>query len=453
MSPPPTLLFVPAEQSTQIDDGPSREGVFGLALIVLFFGFFGLWAAFAPLDAGIVANGEVKLSGNREVIQHRDGGVISQISVHEGDHVRAGQMLVELAADELLAQENALATQSIELEASRARLLAESAGKRTFDRPAAWATLPPEYVEVADGIYQRQLGELQNSISSTGVRTSVMGQRQVETNARIEGYRQQIASIDAQSASINEELQGLRALEADGFAAPTRVRAVERTAEELQGQRAELSGLLEQARASTGENHLQSISVRQDRATQIADELRTTDARYAEIAPKLQAARVALEATRVRAPVDGRVVGLEFFNPGAVVRPGEKILELVPDEHRLVMEVKIKPNDADNVHPGQLALVRFSAFEGRRMPYANGRVERISADRFEDQRTGQPYFVADVSVSTEEQHRLAQASGMQQLPLSPGLPVEVMIHLRKRTALQYLTEPLSQTVWRSFREN
>ncbi|MFT3727224.1 MAG: HlyD family type I secretion periplasmic adaptor subunit [Terricaulis sp.] len=453
MNTPPTLLFVPAQTEAQIDDGASREGTFGIALIVLFFGFFGLWAAFAPLDAGIVANGEIKLSGNREVIQHRDGGVISRISVHEGDHVRAGQLLVELSATELAAQESALATQAIELEASRARLLAESAHKTTFDRPASWAGLPPEYVDVAEAVYQRQLGELSNSLSSTGVRASVMSQRQVETGARIAGYRQQIASIDAQAASINQELEGLRALEADGFAAPTRVRAVERTAEELQGQRAELNGLLQQAQASIGENRLESISVHQDRASQIAEELRTTDARYADIAPRLQATRVALEATRVRAPTDGRVVGLEFFNPGAVVRPGEKILELVPDEHRLVMEVKIRPNDADNVHPGQEALVRFSAFEGRRMPYANGRVERISADRFEDQRTGQPYFLADVSVSVAEQRRLATAAGMRELPLSPGLPVEVIIHQRQRTALQYLTEPLSQAVWRSFREN
>lgn len=447
-----SLLYAPTP-ANQIDDGPSREGVYGVSLIVLFFGFFGLWAAFAPLDAGIVANGEIKLSGNREVIQHRDGGVISRISVHEGDHVRSGQLLVELSAVELVAQENALTTQALELEASRARLLAESAGHATFERPASWAGLTPEYSELAEAIYQRQLRELSTSISSTDVRASVMTQRERETRARIAGYSEQIRALDQQSASIGQELEGLRALEADGFAAPTRVRAVERTQAELVGQRAELTGLLEQARASVGETRLQSVSVRQDRSTQIADELRTSDARYAEIAPRLQAARVALEATRVRAPTAGRVVGLEFFNPGAVVRPGEKILELVPDEHRLIMEVHVRPNDADNVHPGQATLVRFSAFEGRRMPYANGRVERISADRFEDQRTGQPYFIADVSVSPQELRRLSVAAGMRELPLSPGLPVEVMIHLRKRTALQYLTEPLTQTVWRSFREN
>ncbi|MGE0741146.1 MAG: HlyD family type I secretion periplasmic adaptor subunit [Hyphomonadaceae bacterium] len=434
-------------------DDSASEARSGLTLIALFFGVFGLWAAFAPLDSGVVSAGEVKVSGNRQVVQHRDGGTVSRVAVREGDHVEAGQLLIELSDVELVAQERALASQSIELEASRERLLAEGAGRNTMQRPAAWAALPPEHAALADAVFARQQRELGASTAATGASVSVLGQRQVAVAARIEGYRQEIEAVDNQARIIADELAGLRALEAEGFAAATRVRAVERAQAELIGRRAELMGMIEQSRETISETNLQSISVRRDRSGQIAEELRMTDERLADIMPRLQATRLQLESTRVRAPATGRVVGLTVFNVGAVVRPGEKILELVPDEQGLVLEVRVRPVDADNLERGQRAQVRFSAFEGRQMPYANGVVERISADRFEDERTGQHYFVADIRVPPEELEKLSSAAGMEELPLSPGLPVEVVIPLRQRTALQYLLEPLTQSIWRSFRQN
>lgn len=434
-------------------DDAWREGKSGLLVIGIFFGVFGLWAAFAPLDAGVVATGEVKVSGNRQVVQHRDGGMVSRVAVREGDHVNAGQLLVELSDVELIARENALASQAIELEASRQRLLAETVGRRTLERPVTWATLPQEHQALADAVFERQQRELTASLAATNASVSVLGQRQRATGARIEGYRQEIESVDAQNALIQQELDSLRSLESDGFAATSRVRAVERAQAELIGRRAELSGQIEQSRETIGETQLQSISLRRDRAGQIAEEMRLTDQRLAEVLPQLQATRLQLESTRVRAPTSGRIVGLTVFNVGAVVRPGDRILELVPDEQGLILEVRVRPTDADNLHPGQRTIVRFSAFEGRRMPFAHGNVERISADRFEDNRTGQPYFLADVRVAPEELAMLSRSSGMAELHLQPGLPVEVVIPLRKRTALQYLLEPLTQSLWRSFRQN
>jgi HlyD family secretion protein len=147
------------------------------------------------------------------------------------------------------------------------------------------------------------------------------------------------------------------------------------------------------------------------------------------------------------------VVGLSFFNAGAVISPGERILEIVPDEQDMIMRVRIRPMDADNVQVGQRANVRLAAFEGRQMPYLRAAVSRVSADRFEDERTGAPYFVVELRAPGSELERLREAMGGEDLRLSPGLPVEAVIPLRKRTAFQYLLEPLSQVVWRSFREN
>ena len=400
----------------------------------------------------MVAAGQVKVSGNRQVVQHRDGGVISRVSVREGDAVLEGQLLVELSDVELIAQERALASQVIELEASQQRLLAEGAGRSELERPTSWAGLPPEHLPMAEAVLTRQQAELTASSAATQASVSVLSQRQRAVHARIAGYREEMAALEEQTRLISEELAGLRELEAEGFASTSRVRAVERTQAELSGRRAESAALVAQSRESASETSLQSISVRRDRASQIAEELRLTDQRLSELLPRLQATRLQLESTRVRAPVTGRIVGMATLNVGAVLSPGERILELVPDERGLIVEVRVRPMDADNVEPGQRTIVRFSAFEGRQMPFANGAVERISADRFEDERTGEPYFVADVRVSPEEMDRLGAAAGAA-IPLSPGLPVEVVIPLRQRTALQYATEPLTQSIWRSFRQH
>ncbi len=442
----------PADESAERDDGPWREGRVGLWIITIFFGVFGLWAGLAPLDAGVVAAGEVKVSGNRQVVQHPVGGVISRIAIAEGRRVRENEILIELSSVELAAQERALAAQAIELEASRARLLAESAGSTELVRPPSWATLPPEYEDLAAAVLARHQQEFAIRAGAGDAQQAVLTQRQRQSAARIEGYRQQIAAIDTQSALIAEELAGLRMLEERGFAAPMRVRAVERTEAELTGRRAELMGLIEQTREGIGEARLQGLSLEEERAQGVAEEMRLVETQLATVLPELQSVRVQLERTRVRAPTSGVIVGLAFFNVGAVVAPGERILEIVPDEQDMVLEVRVSPMDADNVRPGLLTHVRMSAFEGRQMPQVRGAVERISADRFEDERTGQSYFTVEVKVPEAEMERLQSASG-RSLMLSPGLPVEVVIPLRRRTALQYLLEPLQQSVWRSFREN
>jgi HlyD family secretion protein len=435
------------------DDGAWREGRIGLTLIALFFGAFGLWAACAPLDEGVVAAGEVKVAGNRQVVQHRDGGVVSRIVAHEGDRVKQGDVLVELSAVELIARERALTGQWIELEASRERLLAESTGRRDLRRPLTFDELPEEHQATAADVLARQQAELLARQDSISAQISVLGQRQRQTSARIEGMNEQIAAIDAQSGLIQEELSGLRSLAREGFAAATRVRGAERAAAELNGRRAELMGAIEQSQEAIGEARMQTLSIREDRSRQIAEELRQTETQLTEVAPQLQATRIQLERTRVRAPATGVVVGMGTFNVGAVIAPGEKILELVPDRQDMIMEVRIRPMDADNVEPGQRTQVRLTAFEGRQIPHANGTIERISADRFEDQRTGLHYFTAEIKVPKDEMNRITEAAGRRELALSPGLPVEAVIPLRKRTALQYLLEPLEQTVWRSFREH
>ncbi len=395
--------------------GEIRAGL--LALVVFFFGFGG-WAAFAPLDAAVVAPGVIVVSGNRQTVQHRDGGVISALNVEEGDSVRRGQVLVELGAPELVAQERALLSQVVNLQMQRERLTAERRGAGRLGRPAEWAAFPPEDLEIAEAAFERHQREVSGGAWSA-------------YDSRIAGYRGEIESLNRQEALMQEELAGMRELAEEQLVPLTRVRALERALAELQGRRSELTALI--------------AATQQERY----EDLRSVDARLAELSPQLAGARERLELTRLRAPVDGTVVGLAAHTVGGVITGGQPVMDIVPDGQDLVIQAQVRPEDADDLAPGQQTEVRISAFHGRNLPLIRGEVRQVSADRFVDERTGAGYFLAQVVVPRDELSRLSEESGRE---LRAGLPAQVVIPTRKRTALQYLVEPLNQTIWRSLRE-
>jgi HlyD family secretion protein len=432
---------------------PSPEAKFGYGLMAVFFiGFLG-WAAFAPLDAAVVGEATVKVSGNRQVVQHRDGGAVTRISVTEGARVAAGDVLLDFATHELMAQERATAGLVLELEASRERLHAELAGRSTLTRPQSWAALSKQDEELAEAILDRQTRELQSRFGAASGKASVLRQRGAQLAARAEGSRDSIATLDRQAALIQEELAAIRKLAQEGYAPMSRVRALERTQAEIDGRRIEALSSMRQAREGERETGLQAATMRQERRESAAAELREVEERLIEVMPKLVAIRGQMERAQVRAPTDGVVVGLSVHNVGAVVAPGEHILDVVPDKADLVVEARIAPADADDLKTGAAAQVRFVALERRRFAQADGVVQRVSADSFRDERSGRDYFVAEITVPPDEMQRLAKRRGEAKVPLQPGLPAEVVVPVRKRTALQYLLEPLDQSLWRSFREH
>lgn len=403
-----------------IEDSGRNEIRAGLIALLVFFVGFGGWAAFAPLDAAVVAPGVIVVSGNRQTVQHRDGGIVSSIAVKEGDRVRRGQVLIELGSPELVAQEQALLSQVVDLQMQRARLTAERSGG-SLQPPAEWQSLSPDDRAVANAAFERHRREGRGGAWSA-------------FDARISGYRGEIASLNRQEALLNDELSGMRTLAEEQLVPMTRVRALERSLAELQGRRSELNSLI--------------ASTQQERY----EDSRQVDARLAELTPQLAGARERLELTRLRAPVDGVVVGLQVHTIGGVVRPGERLMDIVPEGQELIVEARVAPESADNLQVGQRTEVRITAFGGRNLPIVYGEVRQVSADRFVDERTGQGYFVTQVAVPPEELHRLTEAAGDEHT-LRAGLSAQVVIPTRKRTALQYLLEPLNQTLWRSLRED
>lgn len=411
-------------------DDAGGEIRFGAGIFVSFFVIFLGWAAFAPLDAAVVAPGVVVVSGSRQTVQHRDGGVISQIHIRDGERVEQGEILIELSAPEVLARKEALLSQVLDLQMQRAQLLATDSNSTDIEAPSEWAALPPEDRALADATLDRHRREAASRRSA--LRTQRSGSGVVD--ARIAGYQEEIASINRQHALLEDELEGVRSLAERGLIPLTRVRALERAQAELDGRRAELRAAI--------------ATVLEDRA----EELRDIEARLAQFTPQLAGARSELESTLMRAPVSGVIVGLQANTVGGVIRGGEPVMDIVPEGQDLIVEAQVRPEDADDLSPGLTSEVRITAFSGRSTPMLEGEIERISADRFVDERSGQAYFLARVSVSQEELRRLPHHAD-NNVGLRPGLPAEVIVPTRKRTALQYLIEPLNQTLWRSFREN
>jgi HlyD family type I secretion membrane fusion protein len=431
-------------------DDPARDIRAGSIVAFLFFVLLLGLAAFAPLDAGVLGNGQIAVLGNRQAVQHAEGGVVTGLHVREGQRVRRGQLLVELAAPDLQATERALTSNYLTLIAQRARLVAELSGHSTFGAPAEFAALPVSDRELARQALELQRAQIRAKSGAQSSQQSVIAQRSRQLSEQREGYIAQQRSFQEQRRILEEELAGLRELEERGFASKTRVRALERAQEELRGREAAMAAEAARAAEGIGETRMQGITIDRTDLSDAAAELRDVQTRLSEVLPRLISAREQVQRATVRAPASGSVVGLSVFTVGGVVAPGQTLLEIVPEDKALVIQAKIRPTDADDAFKGQRAQVRFSGVEDRTLPLLSGQVRTVSADSFTDQATGMSYFSVEIEVPPLELEKIRGLLGQGEL--RPGLPVEVVLPTRRRTALQYMVEPLTAHLWRAFRE-
>lgn len=441
---------IPGSPAPAMDD-PSREIRTGSAIAILFFVIFLGWAAFAPLDAAAIAPGKLVVSGQRQTVQHREGGVIAEILIKEGSPVRRGQVLIRLAGADVRAQERALSAQAIGLLAQRARLYAEQTGRPTITPPPEFAQLPPEDRAAAAEALQIQRVQMQTRRAVISAQRGALGERVGQAGSQGQGYARQLAAINEQLRLIEDELAGMRQAADKGFVSKNRIRALERARADLQGQRGQYAATIAQSQGQASESRLQSLEAQSNYMERIASELREVEASLNDVLPKLNAARDQLARTEIRAPATGTVVGLTVFTPGGVIEPGQKLMDIVPDRAPLTIEAQVSPADGDDVRAGLDAFVRFDTLHERTLPALEGEVTRVSADAFTDENTGLSYFTAEIAVPLDELQKIEEVRGAD--VLRAGLPVTVHIPLRKRTALEYAFEPLTGALRRSFYEN
>lgn len=423
----------------------------GLIAILMFFLGLGGWAALMPLDAGVVAPGLVTVSGHRQTVQHPDGGVVAGLFVHEGERVRAGDVLIDLDTRDLAATEGSTVGELINDEALAARLRAEILSSPEIDVPASWATLPARYIAVERAAMAQQERERAVRQRALGADLSVLSAQSRQFRQRIHSFSAQIAATDEQIASVSAELEGLRSLVDKGFVSKNRIRQIERTQSSLMAQRAQLVSAQADANSQTGAAGLQARSMEGSQFKDIANQLRETETAISNLRPRALAARERLGKAQIRAPVDGTIVGLSIFSVGGVIAAGEKLMDIVPQAQRLVLEVQFEPRDADDVNIGMQSEVRFLASSSRTLPIFHGTVSRLSADRLTDEATGRAYFKGEIIIPPSEFAKLKALKSDR--VFAAGLPVEVVVPLQRRTALQFILDPLTQRLWRSFREH
>ena len=248
------------------------------------------------------------------------------------------------------------------------------------------------------------------------------------------------------------EIDSLKEVAAKGFVSQTRIRALERAKADLEGQRGHFKASVAEARSAAGGGRLRQIEAEKTYRERASSELREVEFTLGELMPKYRAASDQLERLRIRAPVSGTVIGLSIFTVGGVIAPGQKLMDIVPDEADLVVGAKVSIDDADDLRIGQQAQVRFLGIHERNQPIMFGRLTRLSADSLVDEKSGQAYYTAEVRVPADQMKELEQLRG-ENFELRAGAPVAVLVPLKKRTALQYALEPLSETMWRAFREH
>jgi len=433
-------------------DNPGRDIQIGAVIVVLFFVLFLGWAAWARVDSAVYAHGTIIVTGNRQEVQHKEGGNIVAIHVHEGDHVVKGQDLIDLAGDETLANADALIAQYIDLKAREARLLAEQGSAGDFATPPELLSLDAQYKPLIDSAILLQHKTMAANRQFLSTQLGVLNQRIQQTQEQITGSEEQMAANRRQQDLTKDELIGVQDLQSKGYAPMTRVRSLQQTVAGLEGDYGRLQANVATAGAQIGETKMQAVSVQKQYIDQVMTDLNDVQGKLKMMEPQMIAARDAVDRLHVRATATGKVMGLSVFTVGGVIAPGQKLMDIVPDATPLVINAMVEAKDGNDIHAGQEAQVRFTSLHERDVPILKGKVLDVSGDTFTDKDNNKSFYTARVEISPDVYATLSRIVKEPQA-LKPGLPVEVVVPLRKRTVLQYLLEPLNQSLWKTFRES
>lgn len=427
------------------DDRPIRY--LGYSIILVVFGCFGVWAYFAPLGSAVLATGSITVEGYRKTVQHLEGGIVQAIHVRDGDTVTKGQVLVELDDTSTRAQLETLRGQLFSGLAREARLIAERDGQTNVTYPAELKQASQE-VPIQDNMRVQAQAFAVRRHSRDGEIAILKEQRQ-QLRAKIEGINAQRASRSALSASLDKELLDFRAMLKEGYIEKQKVNELERRLVEAEGDKGDFAANIATAQTQISEISLKILQIDKEFQRQVIDELSKVQTELTELHEKTQWLTETVERTVIKAPESGMVLGLTVHTIGAVIPAGGHLLDIVPQQEKLIVEAQISPMDIDRIHIGQQTEIRFSAFKSAKTLKINGKLLTVSADRLTDEQNKSSYYLTRVEVDKDGLDDLRK----NDLILVPGMPVEVLINTGDRTFFEYLMKPMSNIFARSFNED
>ena len=414
----------------------------GVTLGLFLFVGAGGWAATAQLTGAVIAPGMVKVDQNMKSIQHRDGGIVSEIAVKEGDFVEKGQIMLRLDDAQTRAELSIVRTQLVELMARQARLMAE---RDNLDA----IILSPELAPRLDDFQHVFFGENRLFEGNRQNRQSQKGQLELgidQLGEEIRGLESQRNSKVDEIALVKVEHDKIKGLTDKRLIETSRKYIIDREMAKLVGEKGEVEASIARAKAKMSEIRIQIIAIDETARTEAQRELSSIEPKLSELRERRVAIEDRLARTDIRAPLSGTVNELAIHTIGGVISPAEKLVTLVPADAALKIEAKLSPTDIDQVFVGQPAKLRFSAFNQRTTPELHGSVDYESAATSSDHSSGQVYYLDDVVVPADELEKLGDAK------LLPGMPVEVFVSTEERTAMSFLSKPLADQFNRAFRE-
>jgi protease secretion system membrane fusion protein len=425
------------------DDAPETvntdaRGYARLGWMIVLVGFVGflLWASFAPLDKGVPLSGFVAKESNRKTVQHLTGGTVEDILVKDGDHVKAGQVLVRMNGVQARAESEVDLAQYFAARAAEARLMAERDGANTVAFPATLARYKDNPQAVAAFNVQKELFEsrrdaLRNELAA--IDESIAG-----IKAQVQGTQASQGAKREQLGILKEQLTNMRDLAKDGYVARSRLLDLERTYSQIQGSLSEDAGNIGRGQRQVAELTLKRAQRMQESQRDSRAQLSDVQKEANALLGRVEAADYAVRNLDVKAPVDGIVLGVNVFTRGGVISPGFHLMDVVPTADALVIEGQLPVNLIDRVHPGLPVEFIFAAFNASTTPHIAGEVTTVAADRSLDEKSGAPYYKVTARVTAEG----LKVINEKHLVVQPGMPVQLFVRTGERTMMNYLLKPL-----------
>jgi HlyD family secretion protein len=421
-----------------------RHLILGLAVVGVLAGGLGGWASTQEISGALIAPGQIVVESSVKKVQHPTGGVVGELLAHDGDKVKAGDVVVRL--DDTVTKANlAIVTKNLDAAMARAaRLEAEQRGldKISFPEQLTSRASDPDVAAVMAS--ESKLFDVR--VTGRAGQKSQLSERIAQLKEQIEGLAAQQRSKEQEIALVQQELTGVKELYDKHLVQISRLTTLERDAARLNGERAQFVAARAEAKGKISETELQIIQIDKDMLSEVSKDLRETNDKIGELIERKVTAEDQLRRVDIRAPQDGIVEQSTVHTVGGVITAGDTIMLIVPQTDDLQVEAKVNPQDIDKLQVGQKTLLRLSAFNQRTTPELNGVVSRVQPDVTTDQRTGQSYYTIRVSMPPEEIARLGDAK------LIPGMPVEAFVQTGDRTMMSYLMKPLHDQLMRAFRE-
>lgn len=422
---------------------PIIVGSIALALLV---GGFGLWSVYSNIAGAIIATGRIELDQNRQIIQHPDGGVVSDVPIGEGDRVEKGDTLITLDEKRLQSELNIVEGQLFELIARSGRLVAErdESDTITFDPLLVEAAASnPQLKELMDG--QERL--FLTRIDSAEQAVEQLQKQKAQITSQVTGIEAQQAALVEQLSLLSDELRDQQDLLDRGLAQASRVLALRREEARLRGSSGELTASAAESEGRITEIDLEILRLQTQRKEDAITQLRDVQFREFELRENRLDLQDRLSRLVITSPVTGLIFGLTVFAERTVIQPAEALLYIVPQDRPLIITGEIEPIHIDEVFLGQDVTLRFSTFDARTTPELFGFISSISGDVFTDEVNGRRFYRVEMTLNEGEMARLGEVE------LLPGMPVDGFIQTSSRTPMEYLTKPLVDYLNKAFRES